>query len=696
MAAKKQGKGKERNRAAWWGAYQYDWEPSNFIPAWQPPDYKLEPQVPTPFDADYPRYLPLYVNNDGTAYDGVNVILLTLDSIDSPVGFSQELYILKESWDAVSGDDGVPLSARYGNNFSATPAQYAQFVQKMALVDGNTRPNEAPRLIAGGLFAETAVIIEDAQSQTPPITLDDNSNVFTITSKVDAVYAKAGNDTIIGGDGDDKIFGGAGNDIIRGGNNSSSYYIEETLNGGSGNDVIYGEGGLDGLDGMGGDDILYVDYENFDLDAGAVQSDPNYPTNIASGGSGNDTLYGGISSENLFGDDGNDYLAGMGSSDSLTGGTGNDRFDFYNDRTSGGYNGFYDRISDFNPAEDKLGIYVGSSVYSIFKNAGLTANAVIRPDQFRLATQTASASDRFIYDSTTGNLYFDEDGGNAKAPIHIAELAGKPALDHTSIVTFDDSNRSPAASSPIALPIVQFEAASFQASENAGSGTITLTRTGRITGISQVQLQITGGTATSGLDYAPDNLTVTFNVGEVSKSIALPILQDVQLEQTELVTFSLSSVNNSTLGTIETAIGSVNTTALEILDDDRPTILTGTPRKDRLIGNELDNLIVGNGSNDILSGEGGRDRLFGGKGIDRLKGGADQDIFALEKKSGRDVFQDFRDRQDKLGLTAGLKFKQIRVTQQGKDTLISLGKDQLALLTNVRSNLITKADFVSL
>ncbi|NEQ28557.1 MAG: calcium-binding protein, partial [Microcoleus sp. SIO2G3] len=73
-----------------------------------------------------------------------------------------------------------------------------------------------------------------------------------------------------------------------------------------------------------------------------------------------------------------------------------------------------------------------------------------------------------------------------------------------------------------------------------------------------------------------------------------------------------------------------------------------------------------------------------------------QNVFALEKGIGRDVIQDFRDRQDKLGLTAGTKFNQLRITQQDKNTLISLGGDQLALLTNVRSNLITKADFVSL
>jgi Ca2+-binding RTX toxin-like protein len=212
-----------------------------------------------------------------------------------------------------------------------------------------------------------------------------------------------------------------------------------------------------------------------------------------------------------------------------------------------------------------------------------------------------------------------------------------------------------------------------------------------------VQVNVTGGTA-SNSDYDANGLpiTVTFGIDETSKTIAIPIQQDAQLEQTESINFSLSSINNPAVGTIETAIGSVNTAKLEILDDDRPIILTGTSRKDRLIGNELDNVIVGNGGNDFLCGEGGGDRLFGGKGSDKLKGGIGRDVLALETGSGRDVIQDFRDRQDKLGLTAGMKFKQLKIMQQGQNTLISMGGDQLALLTNVRSNLIAKADFIDL
>jgi Ca2+-binding RTX toxin-like protein len=676
-------------------------------------------------------YLPIYVNNDGegndqnsNAYDGGNdgfdIVILSLDSEDTEIGFGQETYVVKESWDVIADD-----APRLNNFVVSSPEELNLYKTKTFLVDGNSRPFDTPQLVTGGSFRETTIIIEDAQSPTP-IQLEAGDDVvpgsgIVDTSGVNIFYAGPGNDSIdsgasddvargengddrlLGSDGDDMLFGESGADVLRGGNSRSnnrpalgfSYRrpAGDYLNGGSGKDQLYGEGGLDRLDGMGGDDILYGDNENSSLDNPDIGDHRlNDEWDVINGGSGNDVLYGGADTDQLFGDDGIDYLNGGAGSDTLEGGAGADRFDLYGrgEEAQG-----LDTITDFDPSEDRIGIYVGGSIYTV---SGLAINQAITAEQFHIGTVASNATHRFIY-KNTGELFFDQDGTGAALQVRITQLSNAPDLNHTHIVTFDDMSRVPPPSPLAPLPpTVQFSQATYRVNENGGSSTITLSRSNRVNGVSQVLISVIGGTAQGNSDYDATGFpsTVTFGIGEISKTISIPIRQDVRSEKTESITLFLSSVNNPLVGTINVTIGSINTAKLEILDDDRPITLTGTARKDRLIGNELNNMIVGNGGDDILSGGSGNDRLFGGAGSDRFKGGRDRDVFALEFSVGRDLIQDFHDRQDKLGLTAGIKFNQLNLTQQGRNTLISFGGDQLALLRNVRSNSITRADFTSL
>ena len=112
--------------------------------------------------------------------------------------------------------------------------------------------------------------------------------------------------------------------------------------------------------------------------------------------------------------------------------------------------------------------------------------------------------------------------------------------------------------------------------------------------------------------------------------------------------------------------------------------ITGTLGADRLLGL---------GGNDTISGGDGNDFLDGGKGKDTLSGGKGKDKFLLGRGFGRDLIQDFQDKQDKLVLAGKLKFKDLDILQRGKGTLVSAGKEQLAFLKNVDADLITAADF---
>ncbi|MBW4662084.1 MAG: CSLREA domain-containing protein [Drouetiella hepatica Uher 2000/2452] len=117
---------------------------------------------------------------------------------------------------------------------------------------------------------------------------------------------------------------------------------------------------------------------------------------------------------------------------------------------------------------------------------------------------------------------------------------------------------------------------------------------------------------------------------------------------------------------------------------EKSDFISGTPGADRL---------TGLGGNDMLSGGDGNDFLDGGKGKDTLSGGKGKDKFLLGRGFGRDLIQDFQDKQDKLVLAVGLKFKDLGIFQRGKNTLIRAANEELAFLKNMKADLITGADF---
>ncbi len=120
--------------------------------------------------------------------------------------------------------------------------------------------------------------------------------------------------------------------------------------------------------------------------------------------------------------------------------------------------------------------------------------------------------------------------------------------------------------------------------------------------------------------------------------------------------------------------------------------IRGTEGRDRLTGTSKNETLIGGGSNDVLKGGGGNDKLFGGKGSDQLLGGKGKDIFVLEKGKGFDIIKDFEDGLDHLAVP-GIKPKKLGISQKGRNTVISFGKDELAVLIGVQSDQITPKDF---
>ena len=77
--------------------------------------------------------------------------------------------------------------------------------------------------------------------------------------------------------------------------------------------------------------------------------------------------------------------------------------------------GNVDTITDFSTVYDRIGLE--NAVFTAFAAAGNLASSA-----FVKGTKAADASDRVIYDSATGKVFYDSDGTGAAAAVHIATL----------------------------------------------------------------------------------------------------------------------------------------------------------------------------------------------------------------------------------------------------------------------------------
>jgi hypothetical protein len=102
---------------------------------------------------------------------------------------------------------------------------------------------------------------------------------------------------------------------------------------------------------------------------------------------------------------------------------------------------------------------------------------------------------------------------------------------------------------PIQHSQLQFDAATYDINETAGTATITVTRTGDTNGTVQVNYVAFDGSAKAGINYSRTRGTLTFGPGETSKTINLPVLDDLKVTPVEKFHLSLfNPVGGATLG----------------------------------------------------------------------------------------------------------------------------------------------------
>ena len=214
-----------------------------------------------------------------------------------------------------------------------------------------------------------------------------------------------------------RIFGNAGANALNDGGGAA-----DTLTGGAGNDtyIIHNSGAqITENVGQGSRDRVLTGV-SFTLAAG---DSIDVLSTIASAGTGALNLIGNALVQSITGNAGANRINGGAGSDTLTGGGGADRFVF----TSPTGPSNIDRITDYSVAADTIDLQ--NAVFSGLTEGALAAAA------FRInATGLAEdGSDRVVYNTSNGYLYFDSDGLGAAGRLRIAILNAGLAMTHADI-----------------------------------------------------------------------------------------------------------------------------------------------------------------------------------------------------------------------------------------------------------------------
>jgi Ca2+-binding RTX toxin-like protein len=199
--------------------------------------------------------------------------------------------------------------------------------------------------------------------------------------------------------------------------------FDDRMLGSRAHEALFGDFGDDYLDGRRGNDVL----------AGGADSD------TLIGGAGHDRLQGDLfdifefrpGNDLLKGGAGNDALSGGALRDTLVGGAGCDDFVF--DSAPGAENA--DLVKDFASGRDEL-VFVKNASPGVYAELGPEGEWQQGDERFHAApgaTSGREADDRLIYDTCSGNLYYDADGSGAGEAELVATLACAPKLEASDI-----------------------------------------------------------------------------------------------------------------------------------------------------------------------------------------------------------------------------------------------------------------------
>ena len=220
---------------------------------------------------------------------------------------------------------------------------------------------------------------------------------------------------------------------------------------------------------------------------------------------------------------------------------------------------------------------------------GLTQNGTLDPLQFVSGGSVSATTDaqRVLYNTATGEVFYDADGSGATAAVKILTLSGAPQVDASDFVVF---NATGAGTEYFWSALADGQDLSFDPlidSLNFDAA------------ISAAMVDVETNDTTSVAIFSVGGKTVTFQVSPLALMMAN-------------VTFT----NGSVLLIGDNSAGTSN--------DNAPNTLTGGNGDDQLIGLGGADSLVGGGGNDLFTVHGdntgvwGNDTIDGGAGTDRI------------------------------------------------------------------------------
>ena len=305
----------------------------------------------------------------------------------------------------------------------------------------STTPNDTLILYAGDTGIDR-VVIGTGTSTVAVVTGTTALNVDA-SAVLNGLFmtGNAGANILIGTASNDLLFGGLGVDHLDGGHGSDIYLInaaaehtaaEITDTGATGSDEVRfaSTTANDTLTLYAGDTGI----ERVVIGTGSGTSAVTTGTKVlhvdASAVLNGLSITGNAGANMLKGTAFNDVLVGGNGNDTLTGGLGADIFVF---NTPPHSSTNHDTITDFQPGQDLLQFSKG-----VFTTISSTVGELLHANEFWSGNGVTSAhdsSDRFVYDTATGNLYYDADGSGGVAAVLVALIGTTthPALAETDI-----------------------------------------------------------------------------------------------------------------------------------------------------------------------------------------------------------------------------------------------------------------------
>jgi Ca2+-binding RTX toxin-like protein len=155
-----------------------------------------------------------------------------------------------------------------------------------------------------------------------------------------------------------------------------------------------------------------------------IKGTANSETIVA--GAGADKITGLAGNDTITGGADNDTISGGAGNDTLTGGSGNDYFLF---DTAANASSNLDTITDFVSGADKF-----QFSKKVFAGLGKAVGNLTEA-QFAYSTESLTTTDRIVYNSSTGALYYDADGsGTTASAVQVALIGGHPTVAVTDFL----------------------------------------------------------------------------------------------------------------------------------------------------------------------------------------------------------------------------------------------------------------------